>query len=145
MSANPLTLPEAPKGSATVTVACKLPAGIQLEIGRVGESDYQTYTVKGIRSKGALLDATGSFALTTIPAAFWDAWMRYIPQNVDGKPLFKSPQNPKHPHLKSGALYAHTDGESVAAHAQAYQSLRTGYEPLTTKDMPRGVEPLKRD
>lgn len=130
-------------GSAKVVIACKLPSGLKLEVGRLGEDDYETYTINGSNSTKALLDDTG-FALTTIPAAFWDKWLNYSPKLIDanGREVkVATLPNKRREFIINGLVYAHASRDHVQAHAVEHAGARTGMEPLVPKvDMPKDAK-----
>ena len=147
MSSNAPNIPAAPTGSNTVTVACKLPFGMKLEVGRPGEDGYQTHTLKGTRRKGAILDATGQFTLNVLPAAFWRDWMSCTVKDAAGKVVAKG-ANASLPAVKNGMIYVHEDRASVEAYCADHTQLRTGLEPLKTlkteKEVGNGLAVLER-
>jgi hypothetical protein len=55
-----------------VTVACRLPNGLTLQLSQVGRRYGPRYKVLGTRDE----PSPGGFALTRgVPRAFWEAWV----------------------------------------------------------------------
>jgi hypothetical protein len=114
-----------------------------MEVGRPGEADYETHTLKGIAQKGAIVNEQG-FTLNRVPSSFWDRWLNFSPRSPDGKVIAKEP-NKRLPCIARGFVFAHQDVDSVVAHTKAMENVRTGLEPLDPRKMPKGLEPLNRD
>lgn len=111
-----------------VTVACKMPNGLFLELGEFGQDDYQKHFVWGAnanlmspedmsrtseRLKVAKPLLVNGFALTPgIPREFWDAWMR---------------KHSRATFVRNGFIYADVDGTNSQAHAHANPQ-PTGFE-----------------
>lgn len=131
----------------TVTVACKLLTGIQLQLqrkqprivaGRDGDEmvDYNVKTGKIFHiwgpelPRGGLPEGftppmiVGGYALTpNIPASFWNDW---VEQNKRAE-YFTPPDGAEH-----GFIYAYPTTASARDAAKEQKSLRTGLEPLST-------------
>jgi hypothetical protein len=121
-----------------VTVACKLPAGIHLDVFRMDE--YQEHTVMGVRTGqravrtarytvkgiGRRLDdprLNSGFALTPgIPKMHWEAWLN---------------ANQDTPLVKNGIIFAHRAPESVASMAKEREKNVSGFEPVDPRAIPR--------
>lgn len=88
--------------SSTVTVGCKLPNGLVLELAG------QRHELAGARTAKA-----GGYGLTPVPADFWQAWA----QKYAGFPP-----------LEAGLIFAQTTPEKAAGQAKEQASLRTGME-----------------
>lgn len=147
------------KTSGTVTVACKFPAGVVLQLCQKVEFEERTQaggTVKRIRydKVGQVFTARGpadpngqapkgfrrpevegGYALTSgIPADFWEEWLS---------------QNAQNPLVLSKMIFAHVSKDSTIDEAQDHESTRSGFEPLnpdgTGKDrdsrIPRSLDP----
>lgn len=130
----------------TVTIACKLPNGLRLDVG-VGEQ-RQSVTVRGNRLAtnpdglpiqsheiaGNPLSSmlADSYGLTpNVPADFWAAWVK---ENADYIPY------------KRGMIFA--QGEAASAKAQArelYAEVKTGLEPMDREKPAPGIVPVKAD
>jgi hypothetical protein len=136
------------RSASTVTVACKLPAGLILELWDMQDvpegSPTGTRTIKkavkktmtGCESSYKLNGSAlpfgmvpdfplpGGYALTTIPAAFWEEWCR---QNADADVLL------------SRNVFAHASQDDTAAQAreQARNKVKSGFEPIDPKNPPK--------
>jgi hypothetical protein len=136
---------EKPKHSGTVTVACKIPMGLQLQLqhpteqfvptGRGIANDYQKITVMvfggpkihvfgpSIPAQGGVPEGyilppgiEGDYALTPgIPADFWSEWLE---------------QNKKADYVTSKMIFAF-DAASTKAAAREHAELKSGLEPLS--------------
>lgn len=139
------------KGSTTVTVACKFPCGVVLQLdyetpfyeetrdGRIKRIRYDkrgpTYTVRGPAEpngqtpKGYRRPITeGGFALThNIPRDFWDEWFR---QNKDTKLV------------TSGLIFACPKPDDTHGLARDGEHLRSGLEPINPDGDPRKPKSL---
>ncbi len=128
------------KAHRSVTVACKIPNGLTLQLCEERRStetaqgttrDVVTYskvgdviivagpaypngsTPKGFKRRP---DDADGFALThKVPAEFWEKW---IAQNADAD------------YVRSGMIFAYPDIESVAAKAADMSRIRSGFEPV---------------
>ncbi len=144
-----------PQTGRTVTVACKFPAGIRLQLctevkfveetmagGRIQRTRYdkvgETYIVRGPSTPNGQTpkgykrpEVEGGYALTSnIPADFWEKWLHQNAENplVTGKMIFASPTRD------------HAIGES-----QELEGTRSGFEPLDPDNadprIPRSLDP----
>lgn len=122
----------------TVTVACKLPNGLTLEISDIewleikGESvprmsNTERHIVRGsaqarlMESNGGLIGETtqvvGGFGMTKVPAAFWDQWIL---------------RNKDYPPVKAGLIFAAVRDEKARDAAREFgPARRSGLEPIT--------------
>lgn len=134
------------KGTATVTVACKLPMGFELKVHKwvdgsemtlhgpkpikVAHPVGRTYTVRGPAhevNKVAKAQVVGGYALTHgIPADFWDQWMR---------------ENEETHFVKNRIVFAASRGSMVAGQAKEQKEIRSNMEPLNPLGDPRTVKP----
>lgn len=136
--------PEAPKGANTIVICCKLPNGLQLEIGKPFEDGYRTFTLNGPAKGKSLVDGTG-YALTTIPKDFWDEWLAYSPRDPQtGKVIAKEPHKAL-PFIRNKLVFAHQERDYVEAHAVEYAGARTGLEALDPAKLPKGLDKFKAD
>jgi hypothetical protein len=94
-----------------VTVACKLPHGLHLDIGD------KRVTLNGGNSGTALIvDGEGhGHGLTEVDKEFFDAWRAL---------------NADHPALKAELIFAHDKRDSAVAQARSNRKNRTGFEGL---------------
>lgn len=118
--------------SATVSVGCKLPWGLVLEMGKVGADDYRRVTLVGSNgmNKGhgdkiaGHIVASGYGITFGVPKDFMDAWMA------------------KHARLdcvRSGLIFVEA-AKDAQPHAEMFSGVTTGFEPLSQSNMPRGLE-----
>jgi hypothetical protein len=133
----------APTGSNVILVACKLAHGLKMEIGRPGDENYATHTLKGVAQKGAIVNESG-FTLNRIPAKFWNDWLEWSPRGADGKISVKTP-NKRLDCITRGFVFAHPEEASVEAYTQGMAKARTGLEPIDPSKLPKGLEPMKRE
>lgn len=125
----------------TVTVACKIPNGLQLRVFKMVDSPEPvaggTRTVKRAQQDGdaisvrgpampfgqALQNGVGGYALTSgISAEFWAKWLE---------------QNKDHDAVKNGLIFGSSKGDEVHGWAKEGEAVRSGLEPLSQKDDPR--------
>lgn len=105
-------------GTATVVIACKLPHGLIMEMGKLGNPEYKSVKLNG--SNGArhgqhvIVTASG-FGLTTVDASFWAAW---------------SKKNARLEFMTNGSVFAQDSISNASANADANKSVRTGFEAL---------------
>jgi hypothetical protein len=96
----------------TVTVGCKLPNGLILEMGKFGDEDYKAVVLKGANS--AVVH--GGYGMTEgVDESFWAAWKK------------------KHARLsfvQKGLVFAVGDIASARDHAIDLSAVKTGLEPL---------------
>lgn len=107
---------------STVTVACKLPAGLQIDlpIGAVGETTR--VTLKGGNSSGAV----GGYGLTHgVDAAGFAAWRTVM---KDFEPVAK------------GLVFAQAKRENAQAQAIDQAGERSGFEGLNPDKPAPGIE-----
>lgn len=127
------------KSATTVTVACKVPTGVRLQLCKqtkywedtpsgprertrwdrfgtqhvVRGTAYPMMPPKGFRERAAV---TSGYAITRgIPADFWGAWLE---------------QNAKSDLVRSQMIFAFPDADSVREHAGDRGALLSGLEPL---------------
>ncbi|MGF6604585.1 hypothetical protein P3T23_009341 [Paraburkholderia sp. GAS448] len=116
----------APDTGATVTVACRLPQGLHLDIVKHGEVRKRV-TLAGSNST----QAVAGFGITEhVPKDFFDRWL------ADHREL---------PAVKNGLIFAHEKKDSVEARATERTDLKSGLEPLDPKKPGRDLAPLSKD
>lgn len=121
----------------TVTVACKLPNGLHLEVKDASGATVR-HTVHGSRlpvdkdgNKIAAFELAGNqtYGLTPgIPKEFWDKW---------------ESENQRYPPYAQGMIFAHEKSGNARAQATELKDVRTGLEPMPQKAP--GIEPVKSD
>lgn len=100
---------------ATVTVGCKMPNGLILEMGE------KRVVLNGANSSGII----GGHGLTEgVDKEFWDAW--------SAKHATLDP-------VKKGFVFAHEKTANTVAEAKEKAAEKTGLEPLDPKDKPAGL------
>lgn len=113
----------------TVSVGCKLPNGMHLDIGREGEP-IERVTLKGINSltEGALIRPAakfGEYAVTkNVPKEFFEHWM-------------STHQN--HPAVKNHLIFSHAQEESVKDMGEEFSEVKHGFEPLDPNKPAKGI------
>jgi hypothetical protein len=109
--------------SSVVVIGCKMPTGLQLELGKVGEAGYQMILVKGanegqFREGGLFLPATaGGFGRTTVSREFWDAWRKANAAIADEWQA-------------KGLLFVADDPDLALAQAHEKAGVKSGFEPI---------------
>lgn len=124
----------------TVTVACKLPNGLHLDIFReekfpvktihgtvMEEKRYirtgQRVTVKGVKRRSDDAGLAAGFALTHgVPKEIWDGWLA---ANKDSAIV------------QNGIIFATGNSNDARAKAREHEKQVSGLEPLNPKDIPK--------
>ena len=113
-----------------VVVACKLPAGLILEVGVVGEENYRRMQVAGPKSH--LRDGSnngiqvGGYAFTNIPKDLWDEFYK---------------NHRTAPYLKNRAVFVEDSLEKAHAAALSDRRIITGFERLDPDKPADGLVP----
>lgn len=108
----------------TVHVACKLPMGMILELGKPGTDAYKKVTLKGANN-ALIQDKAGGFGLTEIDKEFWDKW---------------SAKFAWLPAVKTGIVFACEERAAAQAESLNRDKVLSGLEPLDSKKTPKGIE-----
>lgn len=99
-----------------VTVACKLPHGLHLDLPQ-GE-DTVRVTLNGSNSSRivGMNDKTNAqrFGLTTVPKDFYETWLTMV-----GKTYAP---------VKSGLIFAHKEARSAESYAMEHDEIKNGFE-----------------
>lgn len=121
------TSPVAPPASGdTVTVACRLPQGIHMDIVKHGEVRKRV-TLNGANSPHAV----AGFGITeNVPRAFFEQWL------ADHVEL---------PAVKNGLIFAHRQTASVEAKAGERSELKSGLDAMDPKKPGRDLAPLSKE
>lgn len=107
----------------TVTIACKLPHGLHLDLQRPGQPKERV-TINGFTHPRAI----AGFGITEgVSKEFFDEWMR---QNKDLEPV------------KQGLIFAHAQAKSVVDQAKEKVNLKSGLEALDPNKPAPGIEPM---
>jgi len=145
--------PTSTRARGQVTVACRLPQGLQLRLFRMVDKPEQSplglRTVKQaeqygepVRIRGYYADlmpayaanmpipaAPGGYALTPgIDAEFWAQWLE---------------QNRETDLVKNRIVYAHDTTDAVMGEMRDNKDVRSGLEPLDPANLPRDVRGIK--
>lgn len=140
MSAQPQTKPAT--GKETVTVACKIPQGLVLQIHEKrtmkvvathGVTEEERYFPKGepfvlngsahAQNEGPRCRTVGAFAITHgVPKDMWEMWMEQTGRH--------------HPAVLSGMLFAFPDEDRTIAAAKEKRKIVTGLERLNPHKLP---------
>jgi hypothetical protein len=110
---------ENPTSRNVISVGCKYPHGLHLDIRQHGQP-VKRVTLKGINSlsKGMIIrPATiGGYAVTdNVPKEFFEEWMRL---------------NACHPAVVNHLVFAHEEKASVVAMAEERSELKNGLDPI---------------
>jgi hypothetical protein len=143
------------KGGGTVTVACKFPAGILLQLCR--ETTYVEETSGGTRLERRRFDKVGKIIAVRGPArANGQTPKGYVLPHVEGgyalthgvdKDFFEEwmRQNKDNPLVTNGMIFACDSVGSATSKAREQEELLSGFEPITPDDdprIPRSLNPL---
>lgn len=118
--------------STMVAVACKLPHGLLIEVGTLGQENYSRHEIAGpstgIRTgkHGSLL--IGGYAFTMLPESVWEEFSR---KHKDAL------------YLKTRAVFAEATLEGAQGAALTEANTRTGFERLNPDAPAPGIEPDK--
>lgn len=108
-------------GTDTVTVGCKLPHGLHLDIVKIGEPTAR-HTINGTNSSRII----GGYGITEgVPRAFWDRWLE------QAKDLAM---------VKNGLVFAHKETASAIAKAKDGAGVLNSFEPIDPAKPPKGIE-----
>lgn len=131
------------KSAAMVTVACKLPNGLWLQLYDMVDGREMTpqgpNTVKVARKRGEPIKLNGcalkfgqtsevpmpgGYALTQVPADFWERWLA---ANEDADIV------------QNRLVFAHDSADKAASQArdQLKEKVKSGLEPIDPKNPPR--------
>lgn len=126
----------------TVSIACKLPHGLIMQLQRfievreptqtnpdrivkVAEKFGPTHTIKGFANGARDPDVTviGNFAINNgVPAEFAQAWFE---------------QNAEHPAVAGGFVYLHRTAGGAAGYAREHAKKLSGFEPADPSALPQ--------
>jgi hypothetical protein len=105
----------------TVTVGCKLPNGLHLDID--GPEGKKRFTLKGANSSTVV----GGFGITeNIPKDFFEEWARLYAKSIV---------------VANGIVFAYKDSKGAEAIAKERKSLKTGFEPLDPEKPGKHLKP----
>lgn len=121
------------KTTETVTVACKLPHGIHMDLRNPDNTLRARVTLNGA-SKGAANQRFGEagFGLTfNVPKDHFEQWLK---------------DHENHPAVKNELIFAHREQASVEAKARENENKKSGLEPVDPNDKKaNGVEKMSKE
>lgn len=110
----------------TVTVGCKLPHGLHLDIYNNDGTLAARHTVAGTNAS----DVIGGHGVTIgVPKAHFDEWMK---RNKDSAAV------------RNELIFAHVNANDVAAQARSNAKNKSGFEPINA-DVPDETGRITRD
>jgi len=101
--------PDKVNGTASVVIGCKLPNGIIMEMGKLGDEGHVAVRING--SNAALV--IGGYGMTTVSKELWDKWYA---------------KNKRLEFVRKGLIFAHGDEASARDHAQDNAGHKSGFE-----------------
>lgn len=113
--------------SDIVIVACKLPHGLILEVGKQKVELNGSMQI-GRSSTPFFMPATQMVGLTKVPRDFWEAWVK---DHEDFAPY------------KKGLVFASDKKKKALDEAKEKESLIHGLEPIDPASLPKSLEQLK--
>lgn len=113
----------------TVTVACKLPHGLEICLYELSETEDKKPIMKAcsepVKLAGANApDAIAGYGLTKVDADFWAAWLK---------------ANKRHSAIVGEYVFAHEKSADTIEHSQDNEDLRTGFEGLDPDNPGKGL------
>lgn len=102
-----------------VTVACKLPHGLQIKVGN------RTVNLRGTNTS----DAIGGYGFTLVDESFFNQWLAIY---KDFTPVVK------------GLIFAHPKARPARDQAREQANIKNGLEPLDASQPIRGVGPADK-
>jgi len=106
-----------------ITVGCKLPHGIHMDIHREGKPRTR-FTLRGVNGARVI----GGFGITeNVPKEHFDEWMKI---------------HKDHPSVKQGLIFAHVQTRSVEDMAIDRKELKSGLEGLNPNKPAPGIKPM---
>ena len=117
----------AASGTATVTVGCKLPHGLMLDITEHGK-EGRRFRVKGSNAAGII----GGFGITPgVPKDLWDAWHK---------------QHEQLEFVRKGLIFAYEKSTDTSARAKEVGvELTSGMDPIDPNKKRGKIETLKTE
>lgn len=115
--------------TGVIVVACKLPAGLIIEVGTLGEDNHVRMEIAGPNSSlrtgrpGGIL--VGGYAFTPVPKDVWAEFIR-LHRNA--------------PYLRNRAVYAEETLDQAQAAALTDGNTKLGFERLDPDKLPAGLE-----
>lgn len=121
----------------TLTIGCKLPSGLRMELGSAHDANYKFVDLNGANQgeyrgrneNGKIFHSTTEqgFGLTKVDSEFWEAWKKRY--EVNSKRW-----------IRDGVLFV-ADGTDEARGMAADQSeVTTGFEQIDPDKLPAGLQ-----
>ncbi len=148
-AASPIEPVKSGSAGAKVTVACKLPMGLVLQLWEMHDTREnvsgnnsrmvkearpvgEAVTVRGCSTPfGIQKPLVGGYALTpNVDKDFFDEWLR---------------QNAEHPAVKNGMIFAHESRDKVEGTAMELKDRKSGLEPLDMTMVKKGERMVAAD
>jgi hypothetical protein len=121
----------------TLTIGCKLPSGLKLEIGKPHDPGYKSAELNGANQgkytgradSGRIFVPTTEhgYGLTQIDSELWGEWKKRHKVNAEKW-------------LRDGVLFVVEDKASAQAAAADGAEVVTGFEQLNPDKLPQGLE-----
>lgn len=113
--------------SDDIVVACKLPHGIYLDVGK------QRIQLNGVMQSGRVhapffMAPSNAVGLTKVPRDFWEAWVQ---EHQEFMPF------------KKGLIFASDKKKKVLDEASEKTSLKSGLERIDPNKMPKDVKSIQ--
>ena len=116
----------------TVTVACKLPNGLMIEVRgteiRLNGPARYVSPQPGRVSPNPIEDIVYNAGLTVVDKALWEEWLK---------------DHKSYDPVKTGFVYALANRNETTAKAKDGEKMRTGLEPIDPLARTNGVEPTE--
>lgn len=111
--------------SDDILIACKLPYGLHLDLGK------QRITLKGAGTSekvGSFFSISSeAYGLTKVPRDFWESWLK-LNNNLAS--------------VKNGYIFASESKKDLNAEAAEKSNLKTGLERIDPNKLPKGVKQI---
>jgi hypothetical protein len=123
----------------TLTIGCKLPSGLLMELGSPQDGNYKSLQLNGANQgdfhgrnetgKIFIPKTLNGYGLTEVDSEFFEAWKKKYRINAERW-------------LKEGVLFVASDGASAKANAADNTEVTTGYEQIDPDKSPlaKGLE-----
>ena len=113
----------------TVTVGCKLPHGIHLDIynadGATAEERAEIIARVTLTGQNGTEIVGGHGITPGVSKAHFEEWMR---------------RNKNHPAVRNGLIFAHDNASKTVAEASEKTDTKNGFEPIDQGRLPAGIE-----
>jgi hypothetical protein len=121
----------------TLTIGCKLPSGLRLELGNAQDSNYKLVDLNGANQgeyrgrneNGKIFHSTTEqgFGLTKVDSDFWEAWKKRYAVNATKW-------------LRDGVLFVAESPDEAKGIAADQSEVATGFEQLNPDKLPAGIQ-----